>query len=140
LSVFDDLGPRKDFSYNLLCNDLKADVPKDSYFFFLDSDDTLTPGAIERIKPHLRPDTAIICQFYRGQKLKPSNELMDQQRIVRGKIGMPCIILHHSKKDIADFISTEDADYRFIKEVSEKMPVKWVKEALVNSPKRSFGK
>ena len=64
---------------------------------------------------------------------------MDTGRIISGKIGLPCIFLHHSKKNIADVQATEDGDYRFIKEVASKMPVKFVKQIVVNSPKRSYG-
>lgn len=135
---YDFGGPRPDYSYNLHCNTLKALV-NEGYFFFLDSDDFIIPGAIEKIKPHLEPDTAVICQFLRGTRPKPSDRLMDVKLIVKGKIGMPCIFLHHSKKNIADFEATEDADYRFIKEVAGKMKVKFVKVPVVCSPKRGRG-
>lgn len=40
----DQEGPRNDYSYNLICNEMKAKI-KEGWFFFLDSDDTLIPGA-----------------------------------------------------------------------------------------------
>jgi hypothetical protein len=129
------------FHYNLYCNLLKARA-NDGWLFFLDDDDTLAnPNVLTEISKHLTdPDTAIICQFLRGDRPKPADMLMDAGKIVRGKIGLPCIFLHHSKKHIADFVATEDADYRFIKEVASKMKVKFVKQVVVSSPRRSFGK
>lgn len=139
ITHFDELGPRNDFSYNLICNDFKEQV-KVGWFFYLDSDDYVIPGAIEHISKHLTdPDTAVICQFIRNNKPKPANWMMDEEIISRGKIGLPCIFLHSSKKDIANFTDTEDADYRFIKEVSEKMKTKFVKIPVVCSPKRNRG-
>lgn len=129
------------FHYNLFCNKLKAEVEA-GFFCYLDDDDTLSnENVLTNISRHLTdPNTAVICQFLRGNRPKPANILMDAKQIVRGKIGLPCIFLHHSKKHIADFVATEDADYRFIKEISQKMKVKFVKQVVVSSPKRNYGK
>lgn len=128
------------FHYNLYCNNLK-ELITDGWFFYLDDDDVLLNGnVLTNISKHLTdPNTAIICQFLRGTRPKPSDILMNTKQIVRGKIGLPCIFLHHSKKHIADFVATEDADYRFIKEVASKMKVKFVKQVVVSSPRRSQG-
>ncbi len=129
------------FAYNLLCNNLKSMV-KDGWFFFLDDDDVLVdPSALSRIASHLYDcDVAVICQFLRAGKPKPSDALIDSKSIVRGKIGMPCIFLHAKWKDLVDFGDTEDADYLFIKAVSERLPVKFVKEVIVNSERRNYGR
>lgn len=114
---------------------------EEGFMFFLDDDDRLAnPNVLTNISKHLTdPNTAIICQFLRGTRPKPSDLLMNTKQIIRGKIGLPCIFLHHSKKHIADFVATEDADYRFIRDVSQRMKVKWVKQVVVSSPKRNYG-
>ena len=134
-------GGLPDFEYNLLCNDLKARV-EDGWFFFLDDDDTLfQPESLSRISIHLDdPEKAVICQFIRDGWKKPSDDMIRLRSIVPGQIGMPCLFLHHSKKDIADIRGTEDGDFLWIKEVASKMEVKFVNVIVVNSPKRNFGK
>lgn len=130
------------YHYNLFCNTLKEQV-NDGFYFFLDDDDNIhNENSLAEIAVELTdPNQAVICQFLRsGTKRKPSDEMMDRKEIINGKIGMPCIILHHTQKNIAQFTNTENADYLFIKEISEKLPCKFVKKILVNSPKRSFGK
>lgn len=134
------IEPVKPYEYNLFCNDLKSQV-EDGWFFFLDDDDELIPGALTSISKHLTdPRFAVVCQFLRGSRPKPSSDYIDQRLVVRGKIGMPCIFLHAKQKNIAQFINTEDADYRFIKEVSEKLPTKFVKIPVVKSEKRNYGR
>jgi len=139
--VIKDNTPCKGYEYNLFCNDLKEAV-NEGYWFVLDDDDTLeNENSLAEIAVELTdPNQAVICQFLRGVNPKPSNELMDKKMIVNGRIGMPCIILHHTQKNIATFTDKVNADYLFIKEVSQKLPCKFVKKILVNSPKRNFGK
>ncbi len=130
------------YFYNLYCNDLKMFV-SDGYFMYVDSDDYIeSPTSIEEIMKDLtNTDEAIICQFKRGHnKLKPTDEMIANKQIINGRIGMPCIILHSDHKDIAQFSHHENADYEFIKAVSEKIKVNFVKKVVVCSPKRSFGK
>jgi hypothetical protein len=87
----------------------------DGWFMFLDSDDVLIPGAIEKIKPHLEPGRALIVQMLRNGVPKPA-----RAEIVKGRIGLPCIILHHSHKDIADVEAHEYGDYSWISKCGEK--------------------
>ena len=134
-------GGLPDYEYNLLCNDLKDRV-EDGWFFFLDDDDTLfNRDAIAGLVPFLNdPETAVICQFMRGTWAKPPYDFIREGVIADGHIGLPCLVLHSSKKNIADIKNAENGDYLWIKEVSEKMPVKFVQHVLVNSPKRNYGK
>lgn len=129
------------YPYNLYCNDLKRLVTS-GWFAYLDDDDfIINPRSIEKIRTHLlNKDEAVICQFTRNGRVKPPFRQMDEGRIVKGYIGMPCIFLHHSHKDVAEFRATEDADYFFIKEVAEKMKTKFVTIPVVESPKRNWGK
>lgn len=132
---------RVNYFYNLYCNDLKSKV-NEGWFFFLDSDDTLIDKyCVENLIPHLtNPNEAIICQFKRLVKLKPTNEQIDKREIVCGNIGMPCIVLHHSQKNISNFNDSSNSDYTFIKDVSQLIPTKFIKHILVHSLIRSHGK
>lgn len=139
--LFQTEGRIPGYSYNLFCNQLK-DGLKNGWFFFLDDDDTLLdPSALSRIAPHLTdPDQAVICQFLRAGRPKPSDRLMDKKVVCRGMIGMPCIFLHSKHKNLAYFDDTEAADYNFIRDISKVLPLKFVKEVVVNSQKRSYGR
>lgn len=138
----EDLG---ETHYNLYCNNLKNKV-EDGWFFYLDSDDYLsTNDALERISKHLDEVkySAIICQMERSFGLvKPSDEQIRNRQVISGKIGMPCIFVHHSVKDIASFNETSNADYFYIQQVKRELgkKMKFVKEVIVCSPKRLFGK
>lgn len=134
IDYYDYLGPRPDFSYNLICNILKDQV-QEGYFFFLDSDDFIIPGAIEELLPHLEPDKAIIVKMLRNGRPKPMIN-----RIERGRIGLPCLVLHSKHKHLAEVTAVVQGDYEWIKAVSEKLPVKYVNVVLVNAGKRSHGK
>lgn len=135
IDYYDYLGPRPDYSYNLLCNILKEQVPDGSFFFFLDSDDYLIPGAIEELLPHLEEDKAIIVKMLRNGRAKPS-----ENRIERGRIGLPCLVLHSKHKHIADVAAFAHGDFMWIRGVSQKLPVKYVDVVLVDVGKRSHGK
>jgi len=122
------VNPDKKFPmfYDLYCNDLKEQVT-DGWFFFLDDDDFLVNKfALETISKRLVEDRGLICQFMRNRKPKPNKQLMDLKQIIRGKIGMPCLFLHAKYKNIADLDGQVAGDYRWIKEVSEKIPVDFV--------------
>jgi hypothetical protein len=88
----------------------------------------------------INPQEAVICQFLRGGKKKPSNEMINNKEIVCGQIGMPCIFLHSINKEIATFDDTATADYSFIKQISNLMPTKFVSIPVVMSMKRAHGK
>ena len=129
------------FGYNLFCNTLKSQV-EDGWFIFLDDDDYFDgPDVLEKLASHLTDtETAVICQFRRGMKIKPSQTEIQAKSITTGRIGMPCIVLHHSKKDIAHFDNSYNADFRFIKEISQKIKCKFIELVVINSPQRSHGK
>lgn len=150
------------FHWNFYCNNLKERVT-DGWFFYLDDDDFLhNPRVLERIAPHLNdPRLGIICQFNRGVHPKPVFDILSLYRsdnsgvidfngftietntigtflikpiaIERGKIGGSCIFLHHSQKSIANWDGHKAADYRFIRDVAEKIPLKWVPQVVVQA-------
>lgn len=126
-----------EFSYNLYCNDLKERV-EDGYFFYLDDDDILLPGVLHQIIPYLI-GPGIICQFLRNLWHRPTDMQMRHKVIRKGHVGLPCIILHHSVKDLATFGDSETADYEFIKTMSGKVNLSWVKIPVVSAEVRSKG-
>ncbi len=123
-----------DYSYNLYCNDLKAEV-KDGFFFFLDSDDYVMPGALKRIEPLLKEDMANVCQMLRNGKPKPLTA-----SIVEGKIGLPCLILHSKYKHLAEIGDKENSDFTWIKAVTDVLEWQFIRGVLVNVGKRNYGR
>lgn len=132
---------RHSFYWNLYCNALKESV-YEGWFFFLDDDDYIeSETAIEEAVKHLtNEEEGVIFQFKRGEIKKPNEEYIATKTIERGKIGMPCIFLHHTKKYIANFDGKQAADYRFIKEVSEKIDLKFIPHVIVKADRIGRGK
>ena len=127
------------FFYDNYCNDLKALVTE-GYFGFLDEGDVILPGSIYQLKKHLRGSNGVICQFQRGAKVKPPGDYIRNRMVVRGKIGMPCLFLHHSHKNVVDFDgSVGAADYHWIKNISRKIQLKFIPLPVVYAAKRDSG-
>ncbi len=132
----------KPYFWNLYCNTLKDQV-REGWFFFLDDDDVIiNDEALAKMNAHLTDDPAggIICQFLRWGKAKPNDTLMEGRKIIRGLIGMPCIFLHHSQKDLAEFDGRPAADFRFIRAVSERLPLTFIKLIIVKTDRIGKGK
>lgn len=128
------------YSYNLYCNTLKAAV-QDGWFFYLDDDDILVDStALARISKYLlNEDHIVICQMLRNGKPKPPDRLQESLTVHRGKIGMPCFFLHAKHKNVAHFIATEDADYRFIRAAVHRLSPAFCKEVVVDAGSRGHG-
>lgn len=128
------------YGWNLHCNDLKAQV-KQGWFFYLDSDDWISKRiSLNAIAQHLtNQNIGIICQYLRGRKAKPStlvtrhDKTIDPESIVKGRIGGSAIFLHHTHKDLAMWDGNRASDYRFIKAISEKIPLKFVPIPVVQT-------
>jgi hypothetical protein len=85
--------PELEYGYDLYVNDLKAQVT-DGWMLILDDDEVLSPNCLSKLTLN---SCAIIVQLdYMG------NILPIDAQIKPGRIGMPCIILHHSLKDLID--------------------------------------
>lgn len=113
---------------------------KSGYFAFLDEGDTIIPNSLNLLWPHLKTSKGVICQFKRGEKVKPSNQLIKERRILVGKIGMPCLFLHHSYASLADLDgSVPAADYLWIKAVSKKIGLKFLPIPVVQAEVRHHG-
>lgn len=121
------------YEYNGYCNILKSQV-KEGFFFFLDSDDFIIPGALEKIKPRLQEDKANVVQM-----LRKGNPIPRGAVIKPGRIGMPCLILHSKFKDIADITEDLYGDFQWIKKVTELIPWHFIRIPLVNAGTRSNG-
>lgn len=128
------------FYYDSYCNNL-MDLVTDGYFMFIDDDDHLPDsGALMKVSKHLNRKQAIICQMIRNGKPKPSNDMIRNKVIMKGKIGMPCIIIHSDHKNIARFDgSVGAADFLFIKNIQKKIPVKFINVAVAYCSTRSYG-
>jgi hypothetical protein len=127
------------FYYDLYCNQLKKYVDT-GWFMFLDDDDFFwKPGSLESIIPYLAEPGAVICQFLRNKRPKPATSLILNKQVVEGKIGLPCLILHSDYKHIGKLDGYHAGDYRYIKEVSERVPTKFVPMVLVSADRRSWG-
>lgn len=126
--------------WNLYCNGVKEAV-NEGWFFFLDDDDMLSDAtALERIAYHLtNPDEAVICRMKRWDFVLPKKDAFNNRIVERGNIGIPCIFLHHSRKAIADLDGYKAADYRFIKQITQKIPAKWVNEIVAEIDRESKG-
>lgn len=122
--------PQKEHSHywNLYCNDLKSKVTE-GWFFFLDNDDYLANGALMKLAEVIKdtdPVTGIICQFDRNGRPKPSDVLIRNQIIEKGRIGGGCIVLHHTTKNLANWDGEQAADFRFIEKIKSWLPLKFI--------------
>lgn len=120
--------------YNLYCNELKKLVTY-GYWCVIDDDDYVLPNQLELIVPHLKEDACNLIQMSRNGRKKPL-----KPEIVSGKVGMPCFILHSKHKNISNFDGSTNADYKFIKEVSEVLGINWIEKVLVTCDRRSYGR
>lgn len=122
------------YFYDDYCNILKSMV-NEGYFFFLDDDDMLSsPDVIEKLVP-LLPETGLIVQLKRGNLIVPQG--LDFKS---GKIGMPCLILNHKYKDIADITVNGAGDSVWIMSVINQIELKFEPMILVHSFMRGGGK
>lgn len=129
------------YYYDLYCNYLKMFVTE-GWLFFLDDDDVLTsPTVLEELAEHLTgPHEAIICQFLRNGVPKPADNYIRKRVIWEGKIGLPCLVLHSKHKALSGLDGQKAGDYRYIKEVAEKVNTKFIALPLVSAGPRGNGK
>lgn len=130
--------------YNLYCNDLMGMV-KEGWFHVVDSDDYLAENnVLEKMSQYLGDDekhTFVICQMSRSLGIiKPSDSQIANRQVISGKISMQCFFAHHSVKNLVNFDSSDNTDYKFIHEMKRLCETKFVKQIVVHSPKRNFGK
>lgn len=128
------------FFYDNYVNDLKSLVT-DGYFIVLDVGDYFrSPDALQSLWSHLKGSNGVLCQMSRSGRIKPKKDLILNRRILRGKVGMPCLVLHHSFKDVTNLDGSKGgADYLWIKDVSRKVRLKFVPFVLVECGERDNG-
>ncbi len=119
------------FFYDLYCNQLKAMV-NDGYFLFLDDDDILQADVLNNIP---LTGNGLIVQLQRQNNIVPKD-----LNIRRGQVGMPCLILHHSLKHLADIPGNGAGDYFWIKSILERVSLPFVPMVVVYSFNRGLGK
>ncbi len=118
------------YFYDCYCNDLKALV-NDGWFLFLDDDDCLAPNVLSQIQ-FTAP--TILVQLERQGYTVPQNTTL-----ARGHVGMPCLILHHSLKHIADIPGMGQGDYFWIKSVQDQVGLSFQPIIVVKSFGRGLG-
>ncbi len=129
------------FFYDQYCNDLKKLVT-DGWFMFLDDDDFFhSPTVLEELAVHFSDECkAIVCQFIRKGTPKPLDRLIQCRQIIEGRIGLPCLVAHHTVKEIGRLDGQRAGDYRYIKTVASAVPTRFVSLVVVETDQRRFGK
>lgn len=104
----------------------------EGYFLFLDDDDFLLPDSLSKI---VFDHPALLYQYQRGDDLYPPTH-----ELKRGMVGMPCLILHHSLKHLADIPGTGQGDYMWVKSISDQIPLHFTPTVIVAGDRKSQGK
>jgi len=128
----------KPYFYNTYCNELKDRV-KVGWFMFLDDDDTIIPGSLERVVRQLTFNGGIV-PFLRNGVQKPSRSKMKARLVQEGHIGMPCIILNAAHKDVGSICAMLSGDYEYIRQCNSLIELKWIDIPVVSSECRNNGK
>lgn len=141
MAIFVNADNSIPYFYDLYCNELKEKVA-DGWFFFLDDDDTLAdPTVLQQLVEHLTGQhEAIICQMLRNGVPKPADNYIRKKVIWEGKIGLPCLVLHSKHKALSGLDGYKAGDFRYIKEVTDQVPTKFITLPLVNAGVRGHGK
>lgn len=128
------------YYYDFYCNQLKLNT-EIGWFFFLDDDDVLaSPTVLQELSTHLTVlNEAVICQFLRNGVPKPADNYIRKRVIREGKIGLPCLVLHSKHKTLSGLDGQKAGDYRYIKEVTDQVPTKFIALPLVSAGPRGCG-
>lgn len=124
--------PHLAFGYDEYCNDLSSLVT-DGFYFYLDDDDKLIDSNVLSRLPLQEP--GLIVQLQRQNNIVPKD-----LNYRRGQIGLPCLILYHSLKNIAQVKGNGVGDYFWINEVRSKVEIPFVPIVVVYSYNRGLGK
>jgi hypothetical protein len=128
------------YYYDLYINELKAKI-ETGWFVAIDDDDILaSPTVLEKLAAHLTEPSAIICQMLRNGIAKPRDNYIKNKIIAEGKIGLPCLVLHSRYKSLSGLDGQKAGDYRYIKDVTDQVPTKFINLPLVNAGARGHGK
>lgn len=123
------------YAYNLYCNQLKEMVT-DGYFIFLDDDDFFaTPHVLAQLCALVKQDHCNIVKLDRKGKIYPRTNV-----IMSGQIGMPCMVLHHTHKNISDIALDGRGDSVWILKAIEKLATNFIDLVVVYSDRKGSGK
>lgn len=131
---------RKDYFWNLFCNDLKDKVNEGHFFFLDDDDELLNKDTLLKLSKQLEYKQSYICRMTRNSELIPSKKTFKNQTIKRGQIGMPCFVLWHDHKNVVYFDNQKASDFRFIEKLSQLINLEWINEVLVKVNGESKGR
>lgn len=118
------------FYYDRYINTLKS-IITDGYMLVLDDDDMMAYNALNNV---VLDAPAIIHRLNHIGRVVPPND-----SITIGLIGFPCLMLHHSLKDIADIDTDDHCDYHWIKRIESLVPLVYRDLILVESDRKSNG-
>lgn len=127
------------FGYNTYCNNLLKMVT-DSHSIFLDDDDEIIPGSLERLATKLIDTRSLIVPFMRGEFQKPTSLMMYVHAVRLGYIGLPSLIVHKDHIKHLNFQADEYTDYNNISYLAHNEPLIWFNCPIVKSDQRNYGK
>lgn len=111
------------------------------HILILDDDDELAPGSISKLLSILRNGYSYILPFLKANGVqKPFPNMIASQRIHKGYIGMPCLLLAVDHRHLVYFDGTEYSDYNAIKNINTQIKLLWSNLILVNVSARGNGK
>ncbi|MFA6518474.1 MAG: glycosyltransferase family A protein [Candidatus Shapirobacteria bacterium] len=121
-----------DFPYNLYLNRLIKEV-KEGWVMYLDDDDMLVNKySLEKLATYLLDEnTLYVWKVWFPNKTVPS--LSFGKKIVRGDVTGTGFIFHSKHKDKSNWTNNMCGDYGFIKQLSEKLKVRWIDKVLTRS-------
>lgn len=130
-TVFVSADKSVPFFYDLYILQL-MELVTDGYILIQDDDDILNSNVLSQL-PLEGP--GLIVQLQRQNTIVPK-DLSFQ----RGLIGFPCLILHHSLKNIATISGYSQCDSIWIREILNKVPLPFVPIIVTYSPSKGNGK
>lgn len=119
------------YFYDLYIQQLMQYVDE-GYILVLDDDDVLNPNVLSKLQLQ---GPGLIVQLQRGTNIVPKD-----LSFRRGGIGFPCLILHHSLKNIATIHGEGAGDSFWIREVLNKIEIPFVPIVVVYSFAKGNGK
>jgi len=104
----------------------------DGWTFILDDSEVLTPDVLQKV---ILDAPVVLVQLQRGNIIVPKS--VD---IKIGQIGFPCVFVHHTLKNAAYISPYGVGDSLWIKELKEKVGLKFQEIVVAYSQSRDFGK
>jgi len=106
---------------------------EDGYILCVDDDDYLIDNTVLSRLPLEGP--GLLVQLQRGNIIVPKSKVFNV-----GGVGFPCLILHHSLKNIATITGNGQSDSFWIKSILSKVEIPFIPIVVVYSPSKGHGK